>query len=58
MQESLKMIDAYVRSTPEKKYRKNPATWIYQKGWRNEVISKVEQDNIKYKTPDFTNVSR
>jgi hypothetical protein len=58
MKEALKMVDIYVKSTPDKQYRKNPATWIYQKGWRNEVISKIEQVKTQYKTPKFTNVSR
>ena len=58
MQEALKMIDIYVRSTPDKKYRKNPATWIYQKGWRNEVIGRAEENKTKYVTPKFTDVSR
>ena len=58
MQEALKMVDIYVRSTPDKQYRKNPSTWIYQKGWRNEVISKVNTVKTEYKTPNFTNVSR
>jgi hypothetical protein len=58
MQDALKMVGLYVKSTPEKQYRKNPATWIYQKAWRNEVIVKAEQLKTKYKTPNYTNVSR
>ena len=58
MQDALKMVDAYIKSTPDKQYRKNPSTWIYQKAWRNEVIGKAEDLKTKYKTPNFTNVSR
>jgi hypothetical protein len=58
MKEALKMVDLYIKSTPDKQYRKNPSTWIYQKAWRNEVIGKTEELKTKYKTPDFTNVSR
>ena len=58
MNEALAMVDSYVRSTPEKKYRKNPATWIYQKGWRNEVIGATKGIDHNYKTPKFTDVSR
>ena len=58
MQDALKIVDIYVRSTPDKQYRKNPSTWIYQKAWRNEVISKIDEVKTKYKTPNFTNVSR
>ena len=58
MQEALKMVDVYVKSTPEKQYRKNPSTWIYQKGWRNEVIGSIDKVKTNYVTPKFTNVSR
>ena len=58
MKDALKMVDIYVKSTPDKQYRKNPSTWIYQKAWRNEVINKIEEVKTKYKTPNFTNVSR
>ena len=58
MNEALSMVDRYVRSTPDKQYRKNPATWIYQKGWRNEVIVKGKQEKTTYKAPKFTDVSR
>ena len=52
MQDALKMLDNYVKSTPDKQYRKNPATWIYQKSWRNEVIGSIGQIETKYKTPN------
>ena len=58
MKDALKMVELYVKSTPDKQYRKNPSTWIYQKAWRNEVISKIDEVKTKYKTPNFTNVSR
>ena len=58
MQEALKMVDIYTGSTPDKQYRKNPSTWIYQKGWRNEVIGKIDKTKTNYVTPKFTNVSR
>ena len=58
MQEALKMVDYYVKSTPDKQYRKNPATWIYQKSWRNEVIGRSGETETKYKTPNFTKIDR
>lgn len=30
----------YVASTPDKAYRKNPATYLNQKGWEHEVVAK------------------
>ena len=58
MREALKMVDSYVKSTPDKQYRKNPSTWIYQKAWRNEVINKSEQVKTTYVKPTYTDVSR
>ena len=29
----------YVYSTPEKKFRLNPETYLNQKGWNNEIIN-------------------
>lgn len=34
----IKATKAYVRSTPDKKYRKNPATWLNGNCWNDEVI--------------------
>jgi hypothetical protein len=31
-------VDVYVASTPDKKFRKHPATYLYNKSWENEVI--------------------
>ena len=58
MKEAIKMVDSYVKSTPDKQYRKNPSTWIYQKAWRNEVINKSEQVKTTYVKPTYTDVSR
>tara|TARA_R110000824_G_scaffold351337_1_gene538342 strand:- start:618 stop:1115 length:498 start_codon:yes stop_codon:yes gene_type:complete len=58
MKDAINMVDSYIRSTPDKQYRKNPSTWIYQKGWRNEVIEKLGQIKANYVTPKYTDVSR
>ena len=31
-------VPEYVLSTPNKEYRKNPATYLNNKGWENEII--------------------
>jgi hypothetical protein len=32
-------LDDYVKSTPDKKYRKNPATYLNNESWKNEIIT-------------------
>ena len=57
MNEALNVLPLYVKSTPDKQYRKNPSTWIYQKAWRNEIISSNEMKQV-YQKPKFTNVDK
>ena len=57
MNEALSVLPLYVKSTPDKQYRKNPSTWIYQKAWRNEIISSNETKQT-YQKPKFTNVDK
>tara|TARA_Y100001938_G_C7941946_1_gene354759 strand:- start:161 stop:667 length:507 start_codon:yes stop_codon:yes gene_type:complete len=33
-------VKSYIESTPDKKYRKNPTTWLNQRGWESEVVKK------------------
>ena len=40
--EIFRTLPDFVESTPEKKYRKNPATYLYNKVWKNEII-KIEK---------------
>ena len=39
-------LPAYILSTPDKQYRKNPATYLNNKSWENEII----KDGEKVKT--------
>ena len=39
----------YVKSTPEKKYRKNFATWLNGKCWNDEIINISNEKEIEYK---------
>lgn len=43
-------IPAYVRSTPDKKYRKNFETFLNQKSWNDEIINHDEQGTFNYKS--------
>lgn len=40
---ALNYIPAYVRATPEKQYRKHPATFLNNKAWENEIIQRPAQ---------------
>ena len=35
-------VQDYVRSTPDKEYRKDPTTWLNQKCWDDEVIERSD----------------
>jgi len=45
MGKAINGVKSYVDSTPDKKYRKNPRTWINQKGWESEVV--LSEDDKK-----------
>ena len=32
----------YVKATPDRQYRRNPATYLNNKSWENEIITKPE----------------
>lgn len=34
----MKHVKAYVSSTPDKRYRKHPGTYLYNSGWKNEIV--------------------
>ena len=36
---AIKHVPMYVRSTPDKQFRKNPLTYINQKCWDDEIIN-------------------
>lgn len=51
-------VPAYVRSTPDKKFRKNPATYLNNKSWTNEIISNstpVARPYVPPQTPSYIN---
>lgn len=43
-------LPAYVKSTPEKKFRKNPETYLNDKAWDNEILQEGKQTTVKSKT--------
>lgn len=38
------VLPSYVASTPEVKFRRNPSTWLNQKGWEDEIIKGASQN--------------
>lgn len=36
---ALAAVPAYIKATPETQYRKNPATWIHQRCWEDEMVA-------------------
>lgn len=45
--EILHAVHAYVRNTPDKKYRKHPATWLNQKCWNDEITESKPSETEK-----------
>ena len=37
--ECMKMLPAYIAATPHKEYRKDPATYLHNKSWEDEIIT-------------------
>ena len=59
MGEAIKGVKAYVDSTPDKKYRKNPTTWVNRKSWRNEIVSDEKtNDKNRYIKPKYISDER
>lgn len=44
----MEVVDDYVKSTPNKNFRKHPSTWLNQKCWNDEIIltEKKQEENI------------
>jgi len=44
---AFKVVDAYVKSTPDKQYRKGLESWIYNECWNDEIeITKTHNPNV------------
>jgi len=52
MGEALKGVKRYIDSTPDKQYRKNPTTWINNRGWSSEVLIDKKKTN-RYTKPKY-----
>ena len=38
----------YVQATPDKKYRKNPSTWLNNQCWNDEVVTETQQKKVGF----------
>ena len=54
---AVKNAKAYVESTPDKRYRKNPTTWLHQKGWDSDFSMPNKKVN-RYVKPEYVNDER
>lgn len=52
MYEAVKKVSQYVESTPDKKYRKMPSTWINNRGWESEMSINKKNTN-RYVKPKY-----
>ena len=57
MGEAIKGVKEYVESTPNKRYRKNPTTWVNNKGWSSEVLLDKKKTN-RYIKPKYISDER
>lgn len=46
-------VPFYVEATPEKRYRKNPSTYLYNKLWLDEIVERKQEENDKIRLSDF-----
>jgi hypothetical protein len=45
-EEIMNYLPAYIKSTPDKQFRKYPETFINNKSWKNEIITNKSESNI------------
>jgi hypothetical protein len=50
-------VEEYVRSTPDKQYRKNPETYLNQSHWENEILN-LNNNNTDEKREQVSNIAR
>ena len=51
-------LPAYIESTPDKTYRKNPQTFLNNKAWEDELIKYNSNGRQKNNQPDYSNLER
>ena len=57
--EIMEYLPAYIASTPDKVYRKNPETFFNQEGWNDEIIFKNDNNGRTQKITDrYSNIKK
>jgi len=56
--EILNYLPAYIESTPDKTYRKNPQTFLDNKAWEDELIKYNSNGRQQNNQPDYSNLER
>ena len=51
-------LPAYIESTPDKVYRKNPETFFNQEGWNDEIIYKTNNGTTQKITDRYSNLKQ
>ena len=51
--EILKNLPAYIASTPDLLYRKNPQTYLNGQHWKDEIINSEENKTKNFTQPKF-----
>ena len=57
-EEILNYLPAYIESTPDKTYRKNPQTFLNNKAWEDELIKHNSNGRQQNNQPDYSNLER
>jgi hypothetical protein len=48
-------LPAYIKSTPDKQYRKNPITWLNGKCWNDEIMQNSQAQSVHtFETQNYT----
>jgi hypothetical protein len=51
MSECLRVVNDYVKSTPDKQFRKDPTTYLNGKHWKDEIIFKQQNNGTTTQQP-------
>ena len=52
-QDIIAFLPVYITSTPDKTYRKDPATFLNRRAWENEIVTPINHKKIQHHDSDF-----
>ena len=53
-EEIMQKLPPYIQATPDKKFRKNPITYLNNKSWNNEIVAYIKDPIPQNKTTGKT----